>query len=272
MRFRADLAKLAKVIIYHPTLLQSDGYGVTYIFEAPDQQTATFFSAGTSAEFDEIAVDVDRGDVAEVRTSKTGEPSALIIRHGQTGLVAIWDLSAMDKIPPSPSDQEVRRRFELGVSLFNKTQDALGLKNFKGGETGTIDIRLDGVEDLTLVSRGAENLFTYTFTDLGQEGMIEDLIAESTSTTITISVSPDRIVVERRDSSDGRKVVAELTMAGTTWRASRETSEPGGRTAREDLTRADAERLLADGLRELEQARRYLGIPFGRSVSGITLP
>ncbi len=42
---RLDLARVSRVIIYHPTLLEQDGYGATYIIGVPMEQLATFFRA-----------------------------------------------------------------------------------------------------------------------------------------------------------------------------------------------------------------------------------
>ena len=270
---RLDLTKISRVIIYHPMLLSSDGYGVTYIIGVPAEQIATFSRAAPSSEFEEIQVETERGAITEVRTSKLGEPSALVIRLGQSGLVAYWDLPATAKIPPPPSAAEVRRRFELAATLLAKAQSALSLKDFRGGETGVIEIRLAGVEDLTLDSRGGEPLYTYSFFALAKENMFEEVKAESPTVTLSVGVGADRVIVQRRAKEpDGPEVVLDLSLEGATWQGSRETSRPGEKSVVEDLPRPDAERFLLEGLQNLRSARDYFGIGFGRDLTGFRLP
>jgi len=272
-RLRLDLVKVARVIIYHPTLLAQDGYGVAYVIGVPAEQIATFSRATPSSEFEELQITSERGAVIEVRTSKLGEPSALIIRFGQSGLTAYWDLPATAKIPPPPPEAEVRRRFDLVATLFAKARSALGLQEFQGGESGTLEIRLAGVEDLTLDSRGGEVLYSYAVFALLKENMFEEIKAESPTVTLSVGVGADRVIVQRRAKEpDGPEIVLDLILEGATWQGSRETSRPGEKPVVEDLPRPDAERLLLEGLQNLRSSRDYFGIGFGRDLAGIRLP
>ena len=271
---RLDLAKLARASISHPALLAADGYGATYTIELPDQQTVVFSRAAPSAEFEELRVEIVRGAITEVRASKTGEPSALVIRPGTAGLAAFWDLPpGTARIPPAPPAAEVHRRFDFATNLLAKAQQFLGLTNFRGGESGTVEVRIAGVEDLSLESRGAEPLYTYAFFALAKENMFEELEAESTAVTLSIGVGPDRVTVRRRTAeAGGAQTIAELNLEGATWQATWETIRPGQRPVVEQLPRSEAERLLADGLQGLRNAREYFGIGFGRDLAGIRLP
>ncbi len=270
---RLDLAKVARIIIYHPTLLAADGYGATYIIGVPSEQIATFSRAMPSSEFEQLQIETQHGAIIEVRTSKLDEPSALVIRFGQSGLIAFWDLPATAKIPPPPPEAEVRRRFDLAATLFAKARSALGLQGFQGGESGTLEIRLAGVEDLTLDSRGGEVLYSYAVFALVKENMFEEIKAESPTVTLSVGVGADRVIVQRRSKEpDGPEIVLDLILEGATWEGSRETSRPGEKPVVEDLPRPDAERLLLEGLQNLRTARDYFGIGFGRDLTGIRLP
>lgn len=273
LSLRVDLAKTSAVSVRHPTLLAAQGYGVHYLFEVPGEQVAAFHRATPQAEFEEIVVETAGGDIDEVRTSKSGEPSALVIRRGSAGLVAFWDLSATEKIPPPPSEAEVRRRFTHATDLFAAAQLTLGLKDFKGGEAGTLTLQLAGVEDLRLRSRGDAVLYDYTFFAFAQENMVEELKAEESAATLTIEVGSGRVLVRREVTPpDGQRIISEVTIQSNSWEAFEEIRRPGDRPVRRELTRTAAERLLAEGLSQMRIARSYFGIPFGRDLTAYRMP
>lgn len=274
LSLRIDLARTSVFVVRHPMLLARDGYGVTYQFAAPDEQEVTFPRATPQAEFDEIVVVMIGGEINEVRTSKVGEPSSLIIRPGTAGPVAIWDLPLyLPMTPPAPPGQEVQRRFTLATSLFAKGAEALGLKGLKGGEAGAVTLQLGGVEDLLLRSHGAAALYDYTFFALAKENMVEELRAEATAATLTIEVGPGRVRVGHEATApDGQRITSELIIEGTVWSGSRETRRPGERPMIRDLMRSEAEQLLAEGLRQLREARLHFSIPFGRDLTSYRLP
>ncbi len=273
LSLRLDLAGTARLVVFHPTLLSGDDYGATYVLDVPAEQTATFVRATPQAEFEQIVVETEHGEIREVRTSKVGEPSALIIRPGTADLTAAWDLPVYISIPPAPTAAEVRRRFALAAGLFVKAQEALGLKDFKGGETGTIAVNLAGVEDLSLRSRATGAVYDYTFFALGHENMVEELKVEAAAGTWTVEVGPESVTVQQEATTpDGQRVVLELMLTGTAWQGSRTAQRPGERPAAGELARPEAERLLAEGLAHLRDARRHFSITFGRDLAAHRLP
>ncbi len=131
--------------------------------------------AAREAEFDTISLNAPGGEIAEVRFFRTDEPHALVVRHAAGALVGSWDAPGGGPAPTPPPQEEVRRRFALAADLFVKAREALGLKDFRGGRSGTVTLQLRGVEDLLPQSLGPEADYEYRFYGLGQKGRLEDL-------------------------------------------------------------------------------------------------
>ncbi|MDQ7849177.1 MAG: hypothetical protein QN152_12070 [Armatimonadota bacterium] len=269
-----DLQVVSGFALRAPRLLPLSGYEVHYSYEAPEQQEASFARAAPQAEFDTITVKAPAGEIDEVRFSRADEPYALIIRPIAGAPVGSWDAPAGGRLVPAPPPEgEVRRRFALAAGLFGQAREALGLKAFRGGPSGTVTLQLRGVEDLLLRSPGPEADYEYRFFGLGQEGMLEDLRAEVPGARYAIEYGPARLAIRRESAAaDGTQAVAELAVEGGAWQGSVQIRRPGTGQTTEPMARAAAEQLLAEGLSHLRAARTRVQITFGRDLGAVRLP
>jgi len=193
----------------------------------------------------------------------------MVIHHIAGTLTGVWDAPPTERtLPAPPADAEGRRRFTLATELFAAAQETLGLKDFKGSQTGTVTLQLAGVEDLVLRSKGTDADYEYTFFALVQEGMIEELKVEVSGATFTIEAGPGRLLVHRQSTTaDGQRTTSELIIEGNTWQGTQEIRRPGERPTSRSLTRAEAEQVLSEGLGHLRAARSHFGITFGRDLA-----
>ncbi len=271
---RLDLAGTSAFHVRHPTLLARQGYGVNYSFEAPDAQEVSFHRATPQAEFDTITLEAAAGEIIEVRFSKPDERFSMIIHQIAGSLLGVWNAPPTEKtLPAPPVDAEVRRRFALTTELFAAAREALGLKDFRGGQTGTVTLQLGGVEDLVLRSGGADVEYEYTFFALAQDAMVEELKVAVSGATFTVEVGSGRLLVQRQSTTaDGQRTIAHLSIEGGSWQGVQEIRRPGERPTSTDLTRAEAEQLLREGLSHLRAARNHFGVTFGRDLAAYRLP
>jgi hypothetical protein len=274
LRLPVDLQVVSAFAVRAPRLLPLSGYEVHYVYEAPEQQEASLVRAAREAEFDTITVNAPGGEIDEVRFSRADEPYALVIRPTAGTPVGSWDAPGAGGLAPAPpAEEEVRRRFALAADLFGRAREALGLKAFRGGRSGTVTLQLDGVDDLLLRSPGAEADYEYWFRGLGQEQMVEDLQVDAAGARYAIEWGPVRLAIRRESTAaDGVRMVAELAIEGSTWQGSVEVRRPGRGPVSEPMARVAAEVLLAEGLAHLRTARSRLQITFGRDLGAIRLP
>lgn len=268
-----DLQVVSGFAVRAPGLLPLSGYEVHYRYEAPDEQEASLVRAAREAEFDTITINAPGGEIDEIRFFRADEPYALVIRPVAGVPFGSWDAPGGRLAPTPPSQEEVHRRFALAADLFGKAREALGLKDFRGGRSGTVALQLRGVEDLLLRSLGPETDYEYRFYGLGQEGMLEDLRVDAAGARYDIEWGPDRLAIRRESTAaDGVQVVAELSIGGGAWQGSVQVRRPGTGQATEQITRVAAEQLLGEGLTHVRAARSRLQITFGRDAGSIRLP
>jgi len=91
--------------------------------------------------------------------------------------------------------------------------------------------------------------------------------------TFTVEVGSGRLLVQRQSTTaDGQRTIAHLSIEGGSWQGVQEIRRPGERPTSTDLTRAEAEQLLREGLSHLRAARNHFGVTFGRDLAAYRLP